>query len=340
MILEKEKLISLYIDQNLTRKAIANLYNVSEGRIKKLLAKYKIHKPKELVEKNKQEGKFLKYGTLNPWAVESSRKKLEEKLKNRTPEQIENANKKREQTMIKKYGVSNVSKIPGIQQKRELTNLKKYGHKCSFASEKVQTKYKENLIKKYGVDNPSKLEEIKQKKANTFKENYNSETYGYTPELNKKRKETCLKKYGYEFTAQVPEVIEKIRISKQKNGTFNTSKPEQKVKELLLEKFPDTIYQYKEERYPFNCDFYIPSLDLFIEYQGFWSHGFKPYEGTEKDLILLNKWKSKNTKKIYRNAIKTWTVKDTLKRKTAQENNLNWIEFFTFNDFMNWYNTI
>ena len=39
----------------------------------------------------------------------------------------------------------------------------------------------------------------------------------------------------------------------------------------------DIIRQYNSERYPFSCDFYIKSLDVFIEYQGFWSHNVHPY---------------------------------------------------------------
>ena len=45
----------------------------------------------------------------------------------------------------------------------------------------------------------------------------------------------------------------------------------------------------KYDRYPFACDFYISSLDLFIECNYHWTHGGKPYEGTEDDKQIVEK---------------------------------------------------
>ena len=46
----------------------------------------------------------------------------------------------------------------------------------------------------------------------------------------------------------------------------------------------DIIRQYKSDLYPFACDFYIPSLDLYIECNYHWTHGNKLYEGTKEGL--------------------------------------------------------
>ena len=51
----------------------------------------------------------------------------------------------------------------------------------------------------------------------------------------------------------------------------------------------DVITQYKDDRYPFACNFYIPSLDLFIECNYHWTYGGKPYEGTEDDKQIVEK---------------------------------------------------
>ena len=80
-------------------------------------------------------------------------------------------------------------------------------------------------------------------------------------------------------------------------------------------------------------------MDLYLEYQGHWSHGREPYVGSDKQNELLNLWISKNTLQ-YNKAISTWTIKDVLKRETAKKNNLNWIEFFSMNEFMEWYEKI
>ena len=104
---------------------------------------------------------------------------------------------------------------------------------------------------------------------------------------------------------------------------------------MLKECYPDVITQYKDARYPFACDFYIPSLDLFIECNYHWTHGGKPYEGTENDKKIVEKWKTKNTK-FYNNAIQTWTVRDVNKRNTVKENKLNYIEFWNIDDLKTW----
>lgn len=47
--------------------------------------------------------------------------------------------------------------------------------------------------------------------------------------------------------------------------------------------------------------------------------------------------KANNGHKIYNIAINTWTIRDPLKRQTAKDNSLNWLEFWTFDEFMKWY---
>ena len=85
------------------------------------------------------------------------------------------------------------------------------------------------------------------------------------------------------------------------------------------------------------CDFYIPSLDLYIECNYHWTHGCHPYLGTQDDLKLIEYWKSKNTQ-YYNNAINCWSIRDVHKRNIAKQNNLNYKEFFTILDLQNWLN--
>lgn len=149
----------------------------------------------------------------------------------------------------------------------------------------------------------------------------------------KRSKETCEKLRQIQLSA---EHQRKISDTKRKNNSFNISKPEKEILKLLQSKFSNVKHQYKSEKYPFNCDFYIPDLDLYIEYQGHFTHNFKPFEGTSEDLEKIKLWKNKNTK-LYGIAIKVWTVRDPLKRQIAKENNLNWIEFFNMKQFMDWF---
>lgn len=52
---------------------------------------------------------------------------------------------------------------------------------------------------------------------------------------------------------------------------------------------------------------------------------------------MLKLWKHKNTK-FYQNAIYTWTCLDVKKRETAKNNNLNFFEFYTILELINWLN--
>ena len=156
--------------------------------------------------------------------------------------------------------------------------------------------------------------------------------------IEKLKKIKTGKKYSLE---QRVEMTKKRLETRKKNGTMTYSKPEHQINQLLKEKFEDVICQYKSEKYPFNCDFYIPSRDLYIEFQGHWTHGNHPFSESVEDLETLNKWKIRSSNSnAYLHGIDVWTKRDPLKRKIAKENNLNWLEFFTIEEFLIWFSTI
>lgn len=99
----------------------------------------------------------------------------------------------------------------------------------------------------------------------------------------------------------------------------------------------DVLRQYKSDIYPWRCDFYIKSKDLFIEYQGYFTHQNHAFDANnDSDIAILNNWKQRK-EKIFKNAIKTWTVSDVNKRETAKKNHLNYLEFFNMDEFNGWY---
>lgn len=232
-------------------------------------------------------------------------------------------------TKFEKYGDENYNNMESIT-----------ASKAAWTDEKraeIKTKRIETNNERYNSDYYNNLEQVKQ----TTLDRYGYENAFQVPEFKEKAKQTNLKRYGVESPSQSPEIREKANQTKKERGTFNTSKPEEDIKELLLEKFPDTKYQYHSERYPWDCDFYIPELDLFIEYQGTWTHGFRPFNESTENLEVLDIWKEKSkTSNFYKTAIDVWTIRDVKKRNWAKEHNLNWIEFFNFDEFMSWYNTL
>lgn len=103
--------------------------------------------------------------------------------------------------------------------------------------------------------------------------------------------------------------------------------------DMLVNRFgaEDVLYQYGihpyDERYPFSCDFYIKSLDLFIELNTHYSHADHWYDPSDKDDMLRVKNWNADFKK-YRKAIHQFTETDVLKRKTAKNNKLNYLVFW------------
>lgn len=195
---------------------------------------------------------------------------------------------------------------------------------CRKSKKQSYKNSSKTVNKKYGVKNIFQIEEIKEKQRNTIKE-----------------------RYGVDNVSQIDCIKIKKIITEKANNSFGKSKDEDKIYNLLCLKYKNVERQYyNKELYPWKCDFYIPKLDLYIEYQGHWSHGEgKCHEPYNKDKIehskMLHLWQTKAKKNNrYEDAIRTWTVRDPLKRQTAKKNNLNWIEFFTMDRFMEWYNNI
>lgn len=102
----------------------------------------------------------------------------------------------------------------------------------------------------------------------------------------------------------------------------------------LLHKFgqDDVFYSYGihpyDARYPFNCDFYIKSLDLFIEMNTHYSHGKHWYDSNNHDdqLRVEHLLASKSAK--CHDAIHVWTETDVEKRNKARQSGIRYLVFW------------
>lgn len=209
-----------------------------------------------------------------------------------TDEKKEEVKDIRRRTNIKRYG-NTAGPLPfGSQDYKDLIR-ERFGVDNPFASEIIKKKIRETNLAKYGVDNPAYLDK-------TIEASHNAQA-------NKKRYKTH-----------------------KKNNSFNKSKPEDEFHEFLLSIFAenDVFRNYADDpRYPFACDFYIKTLDLFIELNLYFTHGFHWFnENDPDDVVKLEKWKDRsNGKDLYSCAVNVWTVLDPLKRETAIQNNLNYV---------------
>ena len=303
--LSKEELEYLFIELNLSVYQIKNIIKVSNHRcIERWLLKNNIKKSPQL------------------WTL------------------------KTKQTNLEKYGIPSTTLVPSIRQKQIDTCLKKYG--VQYYLQSIDYKQYMNYLK--NNSNYYELKALKTKQTNL--EKYGVPSTTLVPSIRQKQIDTCLKKYGVNFfvqSQQYKDLYKNKEFIKNKNikqyetmknnkkFLWNSSKPEKEILNKLLNLFPLTIYQYTSDLYPFNCDFYIPEIDTYIEYQGFWTHGKEPYIGTDEQKEKVKLWETKNTPQ-YKKAIKEWTHRDVLKRETAIKNNINYLEFFNMNQFNDWFN--
>ena len=231
-----------------------------------------------------------------------------------------------------------------ILEKAESTCLERYSVRNYALTDEYHDRVKSTSLEKYGEEYYSQTIECKERMRKTWIDKYGGVGYA-SPEMQDKMKLLCLEKFGVENYAQSEEYHEKYQdvLAKRletmrKNHTFKTSKTEKELEIELREIFPDLRTQYKSELYPFKCDFYIPSLDLYIEYNGTWLHGWCFYdENNEENRNTLEKWKNASKHSgFYKTAIETWTVRDILKLNTAIENNLNYIAWFNEEQAYDW----
>lgn len=227
-------------------------------------------------------------------------------------------------------------------------------------------------LKRSGANSIAHRENVKEKRKNTCLERYGATSWSSSKhgrevqrqivlesDMLERMERTCMKRYGSRNWSSSEigrktlssimgdsEMIKKIHDGLMKTGRYSKSKCEDNCYQLLLSKFNefDICRQYKSALYPYRCDFYIKSIDAYIELNVNWTHGFHFFnENDEFDKLRLDYMKLKSiTSPYYKNAIHVWTVSDVLKRKTAIKNNLNYLVFWKYDlsDVKSWLNTL
>lgn len=250
-----------------------------------------------------------KYGCDNSRHIEGVGEKIKEKWENKTKEELEELWGKKLKTILENWGGDLNEYWEDIHEKAKVT----IAQDPQFYNKRLE-KYKETSLKKYGVDNYNKLEECTQARFETYSKNYGSVENFYSSRN------------------------EKIYNTKKENNSFNISKPEMLFYEFLCQKYGknNVEHHYKDERYSredgyqYECDFYLKQFDLFIEYNGAWQHGPKPFDPKDEECIkLLEQWKNKGkSSDNYKSAIITWIISDVDKVKIALKNCLNYLVIY------------
>lgn len=246
---------------------------------------------------------------------------------------------KSKQTCLERYGVQYSFQSNNNKNKSKQTCLEKYGVNIAnqFSTEELWNEYRKNMLIKYGVDHPVKCDIVKKHIKNSWLRKYGVDHIWKSEAIRNKIKNTLLERYGVNHQMKCESIINKIIETKFQNNSFGKSNEEDELYLFIKAKFPNVIRQYKDKnRYPFCCDFYIPELDYFIEYNGFWTHGKHPYdENNIEDKNIITKWImlfNNGEHPLYKKAIYGWTVSDVNKRNIAHQNNLNYYEFYNLEE--------
>lgn len=282
----------------------------------------------EEIQNKMKKTNLERYGAENVYASEYGKQRIKERN-------------------LEKYGVEYASSADCVRQKRLGTMLDRYGETCYTKTDEYKERVKKTNMERYGKEYFLQTDEYLEKSRLTNLKKYGVERVSQSPDVQAKMRKTCLERYGVECVLQLSdvqaashsqEIIQKQNETKKKNKTFNTSKPEKELKIKLQELFPDLKTQYRSDVYPFACDYYIPSLGLYIEYNGTWTHGGHFFDKDNKeDIERLAKWEEKaKTSQFFANAVATWTVRDVLKLETAIKNNLNYIAWFNEEQANDW----
>ena len=307
-----EEIIEYYKTHNI--KIVAKHFNTTSRWVKEVLARNNVplrtkQESTALAQEHSRETKEKLYGDPNYTnVVQTSITR-----KNKTLEEKEAIANKVKKTWQEKYGDENYGRRKGRD-----TLIKKYGPGMFLATDEFAQKTKEHALKNFSL-----VEE-------------------YNTWVRSLAQIALIDKYGKPCGYCSPyakeksnseEAILKIINTKKANNSFIKSKPEDEYYQFLIDLFGEEDIDrqhYEKDRYPFRCDFYVKSLDLFIECNYFWSHGLIPYDQNNEECIkLVEKWKERSQPgNLYERSIYIYTDLDVRKKQTALDNKLNYMMIY------------
>ena len=240
---------------------------------------YAIFKPKGYTrgcckDHNMRLTNLEKYGVENAKQSKEFIDKAKKTYNSKTVEEKAKIQKRKENAMLKKYGVSNPSYSSEIKEKISTKN------KANAGSRMIVLKQNNQI--KYGVDNVFQLNEIKEKSKETFRAKYGVENPSQSEIIKKQKENTCLKNYGVRNPQQDMEIYEKTNNHRWKNYTMPSGKIvrvqgyEPQALDILLKSYDEAelVLERKlipkitygiDDNHQYITDIFIPKENRFIE---------------------------------------------------------------------------
>ena len=256
-----------------------------------------------------------------------------------TEEEKKQFNERKRRTCLERHG----SETYNNMAKNRATKLSRYGDE----NYNNQAKHEQTCLNRYDVKHHNQVREIAEKISKTKKlpetqakyeatmiERHGNKNPNLVPEIREKYTSTLMRNHGVTNPLKSREIWLKRLNTMKRNGSFYTSRAEELVYDRLVSKYgkDDVFREYRDEyRYPFNCDFYVKSIDLFVEVNCHPSHGPHPFNiNDEEDVNMLRELEQQNTS--WSNMIiDVWTIRDVNKLLVAKNNNLNYETIYVVN---------
>lgn len=218
----------------------------------------------------------------------------------------------REETLLKKYGVHNISSLQSIKDIKSKKAFERYGTTCVFQSEEIKSKIRKTCLKKYGVDWAAKSKIVVDKVKAAAKNRTPEEKAKVGANVKAAAKKRFLpilierfKKYNLEFVN--PEEYEGYNNFYHKTNkeysfrclicgtefqrllhtghdprywcpTCNKNLISQPEKELAawMGKYFNISCNNRQLIAPLELDIFIPDKNIAIEFNGLYFHSSKP----------------------------------------------------------------
>ena len=172
-------------------------------------------------------------------------------------QQLDEFKERRNENNLKKYGVKNVTQNSIIKEKIKNTNLDKYGVSCFLKTDLYKEKTRKTMLKRYGVENIADIKDIREKVKLTNLKKYGVEFPSQTEQIKNKIKQTNLNKYGVECSLHAKCYIDKIKKTcLERYGVENPAQSE------IIQ---DNRRQTNLNKYGVTCNLHMPSIKSYIQ---------------------------------------------------------------------------
>lgn len=205
------------------------------------------------------------------------------------------------------------------------TQIALYGG-IGLGGESIKAKAQATNQKLHGGSNVMDDMSVRLKLAETNRALYG----GASPFCNMDVRQKAIRKKRSELFAAMMEFKRVGHISNLScESTFEFA-----VFKMLVARFglTDVYCQYGlhpyDARYPYNCDFYIKSLDLFIELNLYYTHGWHWFDATNHDDLLRVRHLGQTGRAQNLEAVRVWTEVDVKKRVQAANSGIKYLVFW------------